>query len=338
MALAAALEPRWQLYRLLAEPARLRLLALSAEEELSLSELAELLDESQPNVSRHAAPLRQAGLLAERRHGTRTFVRLSDEALGDPVVNDALLSGRGLCEGDGSLARIAEIVQKRDARTREFFADAPQSAEPADLSPETPAYLSALSVIVPERELAIDAGTGEGSLLDALSPVFRRVIAIDRSEAQLERARRRAQRRGYGNITFLRDELESDRLVSLVGAGADVVVASRMLHHAPRPRAAILQLSALLKPGGRLVVIDYERHADEAFRERQADVWNGFESSELEAHAKAAGLIEVTVSRLHPGLVSAVTDGHLGWQVLVGQRPRTMAPDGLEPDRTAKVR
>jgi ArsR family transcriptional regulator len=113
-----------------------------------------------------------------------------------------------------------------------------------------------------------------------------------------------------------------------VGAGADVVVASRMLHHAPRPRAAVQQLSALLKPGGRLVVIDYERHADEAFRERQADVWNGFESSELEGHARAAGLVGIGVSRLASGLVSAVSDGHLGWQVLVAQRP-------LEPRRRA---
>jgi DNA-binding transcriptional ArsR family regulator/protein-L-isoaspartate O-methyltransferase len=324
MALAAALEPRWQLYRLLAEPARLRLLALAAEEELSLSEIAELLDESQPNVSRHAAPLRQAGLLAERRHGTRTFVRLSDEALLDPVVKDALLSGRGLCERDGSLTRIAEIVQKRDARTREFFAAVPGGGEPDELSPEVPAYLSALSVLVPDRELAIDAGTGDGSLLDALSPMFRRVVAIDRSAAQLERAQSRAERRGYANVSFLHGEIDSERLLSLVGAGADVVVASRMLHHASRPRAAVQQLSALLKPGGRLLVIDYERHADEAFRERQADVWNGFDPSELEAHARAAGLGDVRVSRLQRGLVSSASDGHLGWQVLVGQRP----PDG----------
>lgn len=321
MAISAALEPRWQLYRLLAEPARLRLLALAAEEELSLSELAELLDESQPNVSRHAAPLRQAGLLSERRHGTRTFVRLSDEALADAVVKDALLSGRGLCEHDGSLGRIAEIVLKRDVRTREFFADTDHGRDPAELSPEIPAYLSALSVLVSERGLAVDAGTGDGSLLDALSPVFEHVVAIDRSAAQLERARRRAERRGYANVRFLCGELDDPRLRALVGAGADVVVASRMLHHAPRPRAAVRELTALLRPRGRLVVIDYERHADEAFREREADVWNGFEASELEAHARSAGLVDVRISRLPAGLVSAAAGGHIGWQVLVARRP-----------------
>lgn len=320
MALATAPETRWQLYRLLAEPARLRLLALAAEEELSLSELAELLDESQPNVSRHAAPLRQAGLLAERRHGTRTFVRLSEGAALDPVVNDALASGRGLCEREGSLAKIAEVVEKRDLRTREFFAEAGDHGGSVDVSPEIPAYLSALSVLLPERELAVDVGTGNGALLDALSPLFRRVIAIDRSEAQLERARERAERRGYQNVRFLRGELDSEELAGAVGAGADVVVASRMLHHAVRPRAAVEQLAALLRPGGRLLVIDYERHADEAFREREADVWNGFEPAELEAHARAAGLDQIRVSRLPHGLVSATTGGHLSWQVLAATR------------------
>lgn len=320
MALATAMETRWQLYRLLAEPARLRLLALAAEEELSLSELAELLDESQPNVSRHASPLRQAGLLAERRHGTRTFVRLSEGAALDPVVNDALASGRGLCEREGSLSKIAEIVEKRDLRTREFFSEAGEHGGASEVSPEIPAYLSALSVLLPERELAIDAGTGNGALLDALSPLFRRVIAIDRSEAQLARARERAERRGYQNVRFLRGELDSEELLGSAGAGADVVVASRMLHHAVRPRAAVEQLAALLRPGGRLLVIDYERHADEAFREREADVWNGFEPSELEGHARAAGLGQIRVARLPHGLVSATTGGHLGWQVLSATR------------------
>ena len=88
---------RWELYRVLSEPIRLRLLALVAEEELAVGELAELLAESQPNVSRHAASLKQAGLVTVRRHGTRTLMRSSDDTAHDPVVADALESGRALC-------------------------------------------------------------------------------------------------------------------------------------------------------------------------------------------------------------------------------------------------
>src|SRR3954464_13288838 len=118
MTQVAPLDARWQLYRLLSEPFRLRLLALAAEEELALGELADLLGESQPNVSRHAAPLRQAGLLAERKQGTRTLVRLPPDALSDAVVRDAVAAGRALCTEDGSLARVTDILRGRDEKTR----------------------------------------------------------------------------------------------------------------------------------------------------------------------------------------------------------------------------
>ncbi|MDB4947293.1 MAG: Transcriptional regulator, ArsR family / Methyltransferase fusion, partial [Labilithrix sp.] len=89
---------RWELYRVLAEPVRLRLLALAAEDELAIGELAGLLGESQPNVSRHLTPLKQAGLVLVRREGTRALVRIAEAAAADPVVADALASGRALCE------------------------------------------------------------------------------------------------------------------------------------------------------------------------------------------------------------------------------------------------
>lgn len=333
VATTSALEARWQLYRLLGEPFRLRLLALAAEEELALGELAELLDASQPNVSRHAGPLRQAGLLAERRHGTRTFVRLSDGLERDPVVGDALSLGRALCEEEGRLARIPELVRQRDARTREFFERPATRSEPTALAAELPAYLQALRELVPARDLAVDAGTGEGVWLDALAPIFRRVVAVDRSEAQLERAAERVALRGYDNVSLLFAELGDDAIRRAVGQGADLVVASRMLHHAPRPRAALEALTRLLKPGGRLVVVDYQRHADEAFRERQADVWNGFEPDELEAHARAAGLSQVQARPLPQGLVQSQTDDHIGWQTLVAVRPMTA---GSVPPNQAK--
>jgi len=129
----------------LAEPARLRLLALAAEEELSIGELAELLGESQPNVSRHAAALRQAGLLRDRREGTRTLVRVAPDAARDPVVADAVTSGRALCEKDGALARIADVLRAREAAAHEFFAR-PAKGKVDGSPPEMGAYLAALAL------------------------------------------------------------------------------------------------------------------------------------------------------------------------------------------------
>src|ERR1700712_3223470 len=140
---------RWELYRLLAEPVRLRLLALAAEEELAIGELAELLREGQPNVSRHVSPLRKAGLLSMRKHGTRVLVRLSEQAELDPVVADGVAAGRALCKADGSLARIGELVSQREESARAFFASAAEAkAASTELPGELPAYLSALAPLV----------------------------------------------------------------------------------------------------------------------------------------------------------------------------------------------
>jgi ArsR family transcriptional regulator len=136
VSVALASDARWQLYRLLSDPVRLRLLALAHQTELAIGELAELLEQTQPNVSRHAGALRQGGLLLDRRDGTRIFVHVATRADDDPVVRDALAEGRRLADADGSLARVPEIVRRRDARTREFFASEAVEGEPegGDLS------------------------------------------------------------------------------------------------------------------------------------------------------------------------------------------------------------
>lgn len=314
-------DARWQLYRLLSDPFRLRLLALAAAEELALGELAELLSESQPNVSRHAAPLRQAGLLSERKQGTRTLVRLPASVLEDAVVRDAVAAGRELCEADGSLAGIAAIVRGRDARTREFFAKPARSTLELGLSPELPAYLTALGALLPHRALAVDAGTGDGTLLDLLAPLFERVVAVDRSAVQLELAALRVKQRGYRNVTLVQAELGDQELKARIGEGADVVIAARVLHHAPLPRVALSELSALLRPGGKLLVIDYARHTDEQMREAQADVWLGFEAEELLGLSREAGLTEPRVVPIPQSYAASARDGHVGWQLLVAARP-----------------
>jgi DNA-binding transcriptional ArsR family regulator len=318
---------RWELYRLLSEPVRLRLLALAAEEELAIGELADLLGESQPNVSRHAAPLKQAGLLLVRKQGTRALVRLSDEAGADPVVRDALASGRALCDADGSLQRIGEVLRARDAVAREFFArtgDPQVAAAAADAARRSPdelgAYLSALAALLPHRALAVDAGTGDGSLLDVLAPTFERVVAIDRSEAQLSRARARVQVRGFENVELVHGDLDGADVKTAVGDGADVVFAVRLLHHAARPAQVVSELSDLCLPGGALVVLDYGRHDDESMRD-QADLWLGFEPAELAQFARAAGLDGVHTARVAGALCGRGPDAHLPWQVMVARRP-----------------
>jgi ArsR family transcriptional regulator len=309
---------RWDLYRVLSEPARLRLLALAAEEELSIGELAELLGEAQPNVSRHATALRTAGLLSDRREGTRTLVRVPVEAARDAVVADALASGKALCERDGSLGRIEQVLRAREAAAHEFFAR-PAKARADGIPAELGAYLAALAPLLPRRGLALDAGTGEGRLLDVLAPVYERVVAVDRSGAQLARARERVSARGFANVTLIEGELDSRDLRRALGRGADAVLASRVLHHAPQPGKVVTQLASLCAAGGALVIIDYAHHDDESMRD-QADAWLGFEPAELRRFARAASLEDVRVTKIPASLCGDGPDKHLPWQVMTAHK------------------
>jgi len=316
--------PRWELYRLLGEPRRLRLLGLTSEDELSIGELAELTREAQPNVSKHLKQLREAGLVAVRRQGTRAFARLSPDLNGDPVLADAIQSGRQLCVEDGSLGRVPEVIRSRDDEARVFF-ERP-SDDASELSTSAwPAYLTAVRTLLAGRRLAVDLGTGDGALVELLAPLFDHVVAVDRSEERLKAAGRRLASRGYEHVELVQADYDDPTVAARVRelGGADAVFAVRLLHHAPRPRAVVSLLASLLRPGGTAVVIDYCSHADELMRERQADLWLGFEHGELLELAEAAGLIDpeilvIPASRYGPG-----PDAHLKWQVLAARRGPT---------------
>ncbi|MFT3764270.1 MAG: methyltransferase domain-containing protein [Minicystis sp.] len=324
-------DARWELYRLLADPVRPRLLALTSVEELGVGELAELLREGQPKISRHAGALRDAGLLSARRQGTWTLLRLASGATDDPVVADAVGAGLASCRADGTLGRVDEIVGLRDAETREFFA---RSTRPARVGPppELGAYLAAFAPLLAHRKLAVDVGTGDGALLEVLAPVFEKVVALDRADAQLALAADRVRRRDLGNVTLVRGEVDGPEVAAAIAkaagprGGADVVFASRVLHHAPVPARAVKALCDLARPperdprGGAVVLLDYEAHDDQALRDREADLWLGFEPKELKRLGKSAGLVDIHWQRLPAAWQGEGPDRHLAWQLLVGFR------------------
>jgi ArsR family transcriptional regulator len=287
--------PRVELFRLLAEPGRLQLLALCEEEELSVSELATLLDDSQPQMSRKVAPLREAGLLDARKDGTRLFLRTDLKTVAaDPVLGEALAEGRRLCLADGSLSRVPAVVAAREEHGRSHFEQlaAVPSTTSVPASPEHLAHLAALSLLMPGRQLAVDVGTGEGLSLDVLAPLFSRVIAVDRSQAQLARVAERVAARGFHHVSLFPGSYDDAALVQRVdtAGGADLVFAGRILHHASRPALAVQAFSRLLKRGGHLVVMDYLPHEHDALRTEAGDVWLGFSADDVRRFMKEAGL------------------------------------------------
>lgn len=289
--------PRANLFRLLGDEDRLRLLALCAEEELTVGELASLLGESQPQVTKKSQPLREVGLLAARRDGTRTLLKSFVAA--DPVMEAALEEGRSLCSKDGSLARIAGIVSQREELSRRFFDEATPAGDPIPVGDtELLGWLPLLAPLLPRRGLAVDVGTGEGTLLPLLSPLYDRVIAVDRSPARLARCGARIATMGLVNVRLREGDVDDAGLAEDIAqrGGADLVVMARVLHHAARPQDAIRAATRLLRDGGHLVVVDYLPHDDEAMRE-QGDVWLGFEPHKLRTWLEE---IALEIVALHP--------------------------------------
>jgi ArsR family transcriptional regulator len=318
--------PRVELFKVLGDAARLKLLALCAEEELSVGELADVTGDSQPQVSRRASPLRQLGLLQARKEGTRTFLRARDDESLDPVVGAALSEGRRLANDDGSLARVPEVIAAREESAHSFFETSDDDESGASIDEDDNPFLShlaALAPLLPGRRVAVDVGCGEGVLLDVLAPLFERVFAVDRSQAQLARAAQRVRRRGFHHVRLFQGGFDDVDLLEQVDSagGADLVFASRVLHHAPRPAAAVASFARLLKRGGHLVVLDYLPHHEERMREEQADVWLGFSAEELSRHVRDAGLDVVGASRLPDAYHRAGPDAHLPWQAIVARHP-----------------
>lgn len=316
-----AASARADLFRLLGDEDRLRLLALCDADELTVGELALLLRESQPQVTRKTQPLRDAGLLHERRDGTRILLRADPSR--DPVVAAALEAGRSLCLAGGELARVPAVVAQREETSRRLFAEAKTSSTPNGLVNDEALrallpFLALLAPLLPGHRLAVDVGTGDGSLLPLLSPIYDRVIALDRSAARLARAAERVGALALPNVRLREASVDDTDLAQEVAraGGADVATLVRVLHHAAKPQDLVASATRLLRPGGRLVLVDYVPHDDERLRE-QGHVWLGFEPAKLGQFLTLAGLDEIALMPLR-------TDERPGLQLAVGRLPTAM--------------
>lgn len=286
---------RADLFRLLGDEDRLRLLALCAEEELTVGELATLLGESQPQVTKKSQPLREAKLLAARRDGTRTLLRAEMEP--DPVLDAAIAEGRVLCSKDGSLARVPRIVAQREELSKKLF-DVPSEPAPAPAAESSLlAWVPMLAPLLPGHALAVDIGTGDGALLPLLSPLYDRVVAVDRSPARLAQCASRIESWGLPNVRLREGSVDDAALAEEIGrhGGADLVVMARMLVHASRPQDVIARATRLLRAGGHLAIVDYLPHDDESLREH-GHVWLGFEPSKLRGWLEASRLSPRTLA------------------------------------------
>ena len=290
------------LLRAVSEPTRRRMLQVLSSQQLSVSDLAEVLDLPQSTVSRHLRLLREAGLLIEQRHGATVLCSTwpvdpqslehagenGGTAPGAAVLRDRLvewLARQPLPED--CLQRLDTIRRRRVAHPGGFFDQLGPRWDQLRVEAFGELFhLEALSWLLPPEWTVADIGTGTGYLLPVLAARFRRVVAVDPSPTMLDAARRRPDLAVGGKIDFREGSLER---LPMPDGELDAAIACLVLHHVAEPKAALAELRRAVRPGGCVLLVEQELHHDSSFHQRMGDTWWGFEPKSLAEFLKAAG-------------------------------------------------
>ncbi len=281
--------------RALADPTRLRLLALLEKEELSVNEFQEITQLGQSRISTHLGQLQLAGFLQARREGKRTFYSLNMQA--DPPANEliriAISGGKQIPEHASDQVNLRRILEIRKEQAQVYFN---QVAGRFDRSygpgRSWQAFGHLLLRIVPALEIA-DLGSGEGLISELLARRAKRVIAVDNSEKMVAFGAEKAKKNDLKNLEFRLGDLESPPIAE---NSVDLVVLSQALHHAESPAATIVSARKILRPGGQIMILDLLEHDFERARELYGDRWLGFKTSDLHRWLEAAGFKKIDIS------------------------------------------
>jgi len=282
--------------RALADPTRLRILALLERDELSVQELQETTRMGQSRISTHLGLLAGTRILRSRREGKRTFYRLNAAADGvtGELMRLALAAARELPEHEADRVNLKRILALRQQQAQVYFNQvAGRFDRMYGPGRSWQAFGQLLLRVLPPLVVA-DLGSGEGLLSELLARRCRKVIAVDNSERIVAFGAAKARKNGLKHLEFRLGDLQDPPITA---ASVDVVILSQALHHATDPARAVASAHRILKAGGQVLILDLLQHHFEQARALYGDHWLGFAESDLQRWLEAAGFrrVEITV-------------------------------------------
>ncbi len=286
------------------EELRLEVLRVLRADSFGVSELCFLFDLRQSVISHHLKVLSEANLIAARREGNFIFYRrnmLSGRCQLSTLIQNFFSAIDSLPISQSLARKMKKLQQQRVNNSRLFFQNnSHRFAEQQDLIASYSHYGKIVASVLENaiknsNSLALEIGPGDGAFLLELSPKYNRVIAVDNSEAMLQRASQLANENNISNVSFVLGDTTSQALKNVK---ADVIVINMVLHHTADPKQMIGDAAALLRPGGILVITELCSHDQAWTREFCGDLWLGFELAQITRWCVTASLKEIASSHV----------------------------------------
>ena len=273
--------------KLIADPTRIRLLLLLAEESLSVAELQEILGMGQSRISTQLAQLKKGGLIDNLRSGKNNIYSCQAPP---ELLSIATQAAAELPEHGKDADALKHILHKRKDKARAYFDQLAGKFGRQYVPGRSWKALSEALLKILNYDTVADLGAGEGTLAQLLAQRAKKVIAIDHSPKMVEFGTRLAKEHGLPNLEYRLGDIEE---IPIDDHAVDLVIFSQALHHANQPPKALSEARRIVKPGGTLVILDLLGHSFDKARELYADIWLGFPEAELSAMIENAGFTEV---------------------------------------------
>ena len=309
------------IFRALADPTRLRIMRLLGSMELAVGEVAQVLGQSQPRVSRHIGILCDAGLAERRREGSWVFLRAGansgeapplSRAVAELLVEAEAVDAQFAEECRQDRRKLAEIREHRESEALAYFSDhAEDWDELRRMHSSDEAVEAALARALEARPLGrlLDIGTGTGRMAELFAERAERIVALDKSLAMLRVARAKLQHLPAERVELVQGDFGS---LPFAADSFDTVLFHQVLHFAQAPATVLAEAGRVTRPDGRVAIVDFAAHQREELRDRHAHARLGFEDSALAGMLDAAGF--------EPAAPIALEDGELVVKIWIAQR------------------